>query len=129
MEEDRLNSTSIGDTTGESSSTLERAAKTTFYSWKYRHYFTVVEEGEKNIRVHCTLCVGHKTLSSANNTTLNLRKHLSTVHKTAKLVAKEVQQELTTKTTDGATLRPRKRQSTLPLSSDSSSSIVPPAKL
>jgi len=43
----------------------------TFYGWKYSHYFEVVEEGEKNLRVCCTLSVpsSQKTLSSARNTT------------------------------------------------------------
>ena len=27
----------------------------TFYQWKYSHYFTVVEEGVKNMRVRCML--------------------------------------------------------------------------
>jgi len=63
----------------------------TFYGWKYSHYFEVVEEGEKNLQVHCILCVpsSQKTLSSAHNTTSNFKKHLDTVHKATKLVAKE----------------------------------------
>ena len=36
---------------------VSRGVKTaTFYGWKYNHYFVVVEEGEKNLRVRCTLC-------------------------------------------------------------------------
>ena len=63
----------------------------TFYGWKYSLYFEVVEEGEKNLRVRCMLCVpsSQKTLSSARNTTFNFKKHLDTVHKATKLVAKE----------------------------------------
>lgn len=63
---------------------------TAFHGWKYKHYFVLVSEDAKNIRVRCSLCVGNKTLSSAKNTTSNLRKHLNSVHKNAVLVAKEV---------------------------------------
>ena len=70
---------------GESSSTTKAA---TFYQWKHRHYFSVVEESDKNMRVRCKLCMpSNKTLSSAWNTTSNLRKHLDTVHKTTPLVS------------------------------------------
>ena len=63
----------------------------TFHGWKYSHYFVIIEEGEKNLRVRCTLCPGNKTLSSARNTTSNFKKHLNTVHKHTVLVEKEVQ--------------------------------------
>ena len=47
-----------------------------FYQWKLRHYFTMVEEGDKNMRVQCKLCApSSKTLSSARNTTSNLKSH------------------------------------------------------
>ena len=70
---------------------ISRGVKTaTFYGWKYNHYFVVVEEGAKNLRVRCTLCApSQKTLSSARNTTSNLKKHLDTIHKATKLVEKE----------------------------------------
>lgn len=59
----------------------------TFYGWKYSHYFEVVEEGAKNIRVRCKLCApSQKTLSSAQNTTSNFKKHLDTMHKAMKLI-------------------------------------------
>ena len=59
----------------------------TFFQWKYSHYFTVVEEGVKNMRMCCTLCSpSSKPLSSARNTTSNFKKHLDTVHKTVALV-------------------------------------------
>ena len=54
----------------------------------------VVEEGEKNLRVRCTLCApSQKTLSSARNTTSNFKKHLDTVHKATNLVGKEPAKE------------------------------------
>lgn len=62
-----------------------------FHGWKYKHYFVIVSEDAKNLRVRCSLCVGNKTLSSAKNTTSNLKKHLNDVHKNAVLVAKEVE--------------------------------------
>ena len=84
------------ETSSSSTSTLAVGASggvkmATFYGWKYTHHFEVVEEGEKNLRVCCTLCVpsSQKTLSSARNTTSNFKKHLDTVHKATKLVAKE----------------------------------------
>ena len=62
----------------------------TFYGWKYSHYFQIVEEGDKNLWARCTLCGPcKKPLSSALNTTSNFKKHLETVHKSTKLVAKE----------------------------------------
>ena len=61
-----------------------------FYGWKYSHYFAVVEESDKTLRARCTLCpVNKKPLSTAHNTTSNLKKHLETVHKTTKLEAKD----------------------------------------
>ena len=66
----------------------------TFYGWKYNHYFVVVEEGERNLWVCCTLCApSQKTLSSACNTMYNFKKHLDTVHKGTKLVGKEPAKE------------------------------------
>ena len=57
------------------------SSSATFYGWKYKHYFAIVEVGEKNIRARCKLCVGNKTLSCARNTTSNFKKHLKNVHK------------------------------------------------
>ena len=75
----------------EGHSTITKGVKTaTFYGWKYRHYFVVVEEGESNLRARCTLCApSKKPLSSARNTTSNFKKHLDTVHKTTALVGIE----------------------------------------
>ena len=82
MEESSLSTTSALNASG--------GVKTlTFYGWKYNHYFVVVEEGEKNLRVRCTLCApSQKTLSSARNTTSNFKKHLDTVHKATNLVGR-----------------------------------------
>ena len=73
---------------GQSHSAVTKGVKTaTFYGWKYKHYFVVVEEGENNLRARCTLCPpSKKPLSSARNTTSNFKKHLDTVHKTTALV-------------------------------------------
>ena len=62
----------------------------TFHGWMYKHYFHVVSEDSKNLRVRCILCGGGKTLSSTRNTTSNFKKHLTAIHKNVKLVAKEV---------------------------------------
>ena len=55
------------------------SSSATFYGWKYKssvkYYFVIVEEGEKNIRA-CKLCAENRTLSYAQNTTSNLKKHL-----------------------------------------------------
>ena len=64
----------------------------TFHGWKYKHYFVLLSENDKNLKVYCTLCSGNETLLCARNTTSNFKKHLSTVHKNAVLVAKEVEQ-------------------------------------
>ena len=69
----------------------EKAVRQRETRWKYKHYFVVMNEDSKNFRARCTLCVGNKTLSSAKNTTLNLMKHLNSVHKNTELVAKEVE--------------------------------------
>jgi len=90
----------------------------TFYGWKYSHHFKVVEEGEKNVWVRCTLCVpsSQKTLLNAHNTTSNFKKHLDTVHKATKLLAKE-QAEKRSRDSTGADNdeppTPAKRQRTL----------------
>jgi len=63
---------------GDGSAGME-VKQATFHKWKFRHYFAVVE-------VWCKLCApSNKTLSSACNTTSNLMKHLSTVHKATSL--------------------------------------------
>jgi len=62
-----------------------------FDGWNYKHYFILLNEDTKNIRVHCTLCASNKTLSTAKNTTSNLKKHLKSMHKNSVLVAKEVE--------------------------------------
>jgi len=74
-----------------SSEVANTGTGTAFHGWKYKHYFVLVSKDAKNLRVHCTLCVGIKTLSSAKNTTSNLKKHLNGVHKNTVLVAKEVE--------------------------------------
>ena len=111
--------------------------KLPFFGWKYCHYFTVVEEGEKNIKVRCSLCVGNKTLSCARNTTSNFKKHLTTVHKHITLVAKEVYNREDSShggtgaiTNDNSDINnPQKRQRTLSLSPGSSNRDIPPTKL
>ena len=67
------------------------SSSSTFCGWKYKHYFVIVEEGAKNIRAHCELCAGNKTLSCVQNTTSNYKKHLEKVHKSVVLEAKEVE--------------------------------------
>uniref|UniRef100_A0A672HM29 BED-type domain-containing protein n=1 Tax=Salarias fasciatus TaxID=181472 RepID=A0A672HM29_SALFA len=62
--------------------------KASFLSWKYAHYFSFVEQKERNVYVRCNLCLGTKTLSAAANSNSNLLKHLGTQHATTKLVAK-----------------------------------------
>ena len=82
----------------------------------YKHYFHVVSEDSKNLRVRCILCGGGKTLSSARNTTSNFKKHLTAIHKNVKLVAKEVDKpetEKRRKRSDTDDSEP-KRQCTLP---------------
>ena len=64
----------------------------TFRGWKYKHYFVLLSENDKNLKVHCMLCSGNKILLCAKNTTSNFKKHMSAVHKNAVLIAKEVEQ-------------------------------------
>ena len=61
----------------------------------YKQYFHVVSNDSKNVRVRCVLC-GHivvveKHFHLKEHTTSNFMKHLSAVHKNAKLVAKEAE--------------------------------------
>ena len=75
---------------GESRTAELSSGSASFYGWKYSHYFAVVEESDKTLRARCTLCpVNKKPLSTAHNTTSNLKKHLETVHKATKLEAKD----------------------------------------
>ena len=91
-----------------------------FHGWKYKHYFVLLSENDKNLKVRCTLCSGNKTLSCARNTTSNFKKHLSAVHKNAVLVAKGVEQPAKRKrrswrdTDDHDSDSDQKRQCTLP---------------
>ena len=65
------------------STEFNTSGNATIYGWKYRYYFIVVEETDKTLRAKCILCPVHKKpLSTAHYTTLNLKKHLKTVHKT-----------------------------------------------
>ena len=51
------------------------AERTAFASRKYAHYFQIASVKDKNnIAVKCTLCVGEKLLSTAKNSTSNLKK-------------------------------------------------------
>ena len=77
-------------TTATGGATELTSGSATFYGWKYSHYFVVVEDSDKNLRARCTLCPpSKKPLSTAHNTTSNLKKHLETVHKTTTLVEKD----------------------------------------
>lgn len=43
--------------------------------WNYAHYFEIAsEQDDKNITVKCTVCVGERLLSTAENSTSNLKK-------------------------------------------------------
>ncbi|XP_041837775.1 uncharacterized protein LOC121637653 isoform X2 [Melanotaenia boesemani] len=66
------------------------ATDSTFSKWVYSHYFEYTREIEKNITVRCTLCAGGRPreLSTAKNSTSNLKKHLERVHSNHKLEAK-----------------------------------------
>jgi len=63
--------------------------RASFLSWKYRHYFSLVQIKDKNILVSCSLCAGARTLSTAKNSNYNLHKHLVKQHASTKLIAKE----------------------------------------
>ena len=91
MEEIDCSSSSSHGSSGEVAS-IGNTSTATFHGWKYKHYFVLLSENYKNLKVRCTLCSGNKTLSCARNTTSNFKKHLSAVHKNAVLVAKEVEQ-------------------------------------
>ena len=107
---------------GDDSASVEEGKKATFYQWRLRHYFTVVEEGDKNMRVRCRLCApSNKTLSSARNTTSNLRKHLNAVHKTTQLVPLTTENEVRKRKSvdDDDPQSQTKRQCTLSLMSSS----------
>ena len=58
--------------------------KLVFSEWKYRHYFVK----NKNLHVNCTLCPRAKFLSTSVVSNSNLMRHLSAVHASTKLVAK-----------------------------------------
>ena len=81
----------LRDSGSTASSAIVGPAIATFHGWVYKHYFEVVSEDSKNLRVHCKLCGGSKTFSSARNSTSNFKKHLNAVHKSVKLVAREVE--------------------------------------
>ena len=75
-------------TSGRSAVSKGGVKEATFYHWKYRHYFEVVDEGDKNLKARCNLCSpSSKPLSCARNTTSNFKKHLDSVHKTVNLLA------------------------------------------
>ena len=118
MEGTDCSSTSSHGSSGVASIGSTCTSTATFHGWKYKHYFILLSEDEKNLKVRCTLCSGNKTLSCARNTTSNFKKHLSAVHKNAVLVAKEVEQPEKRKrrrgTDDHNNDSDPKRQCTLP---------------
>lgn len=70
------------------------AQRSTFLSWKYSHYFEYVGERDKNnITVRCKLCPEDRTLSTARNSTSNLKKHLQAKHSSTELLARPVEEE------------------------------------
>ena len=117
MERTDCSSSSSYGSSGEVAS-IGDTSTATFHGWKYKHYFVLLSENDKNLKVRCTLCSGNKTLSCARNTTSNFKKHLSAVHKNAVLVAKEVEQPAKRKrrrdTDDHDSDSDPKRQCTLP---------------
>jgi len=73
-----------------SSSKTARVKAKSFCSWRYSHYFQIVEVSNKNLGARCILCVpGRKPLSGALNIALNFKKYLENVHKTINLIVKE----------------------------------------
>uniref|UniRef100_A0A8C2E9F5 BED-type domain-containing protein n=1 Tax=Cyprinus carpio TaxID=7962 RepID=A0A8C2E9F5_CYPCA len=62
--------------------------KASFDGWRFSNYFEYVQRKENNLTVKCTLCPGRKLLSTACNSTSNLKKHLQRQHGHIKLVAK-----------------------------------------
>ncbi|XP_074521106.1 uncharacterized protein LOC141786249 [Halichoeres trimaculatus] len=72
----------------------EMAQHSTFLSWKYSHYFEYVGKRNKNnITVRCKLCPEDKNLSTARNSTSNLKKHLQARHSATKLLARPAEEE------------------------------------
>uniref|UniRef100_A0A8C1MFN9 BED-type domain-containing protein n=1 Tax=Cyprinus carpio TaxID=7962 RepID=A0A8C1MFN9_CYPCA len=61
---------------------------TSFDGWRFSNYFEYDQRKENNLTVKCTLCPGRKLLSTACNSTSNLKKHLQRQHGHIKLVAK-----------------------------------------
>ena len=117
MEGTDYSSSSSHGSSGEVAS-IGNTSTATFHGWKYKHYFVLLSENDKNLKVRCTLCSGNKTLSCTRNTSSNFKKHLSAVHKNAALVAKEVEQPEKRKrrrdTDDHDNDSDPKRQCTLP---------------
>ena len=66
----------------------DSADRMSFLSWKYGHYFSLVESKDTNVVVSCKLCAGAKTLSTSKSSNSNLMKHLLKQH-ASKLVAKD----------------------------------------
>lgn len=72
----------------------EMAQRSTFLSWKFSHYFEYVCERDKNnITVRCKLCPDGRTLSTARNSTSNLKKHLQARHNNTHLQARPEEEQ------------------------------------
>ncbi|CAJ1087669.1 chromosome alignment-maintaining phosphoprotein 1-like isoform X2 [Xyrichtys novacula] len=70
------------------------AEQGTFVSWKYSHYFEFFgEKNQNNILVKCKLCLEDKILSTAKNSTSNLKKHLQARHSSVTLEARSTEGE------------------------------------
>ena len=66
MERTDCSSSSSHGSSGEVAS-IGDTSTVTFHGWKYKHYFVLLSENDKNLKVRCTLCSGNKILSCARN--------------------------------------------------------------
>lgn len=77
----------------------EPADNCTFSRWAYAHYFNFMKNKDmRNIIVNCTLCAKPKELSTPQNSTSNLTKHLQRCHRNMKLARKQAEEESGDKT-------------------------------
>lgn len=80
-------------------SATQSVGKVSFSNWKYAHYFEFIEVTGKNVHVKCKLCAGGKTLSTSAVSNSNLMKHLTSVHASTRLVAKNTDTPASTDST------------------------------
>ncbi|KAK7912416.1 hypothetical protein WMY93_012627 [Mugilogobius chulae] len=79
---------------------LGNEGRNAFIAWKFKNYFVLKQERERNITVQCKLCLPTTNLLAASrDSTSNLKKHLKRKHPSVLLQCPETSSDESTSST------------------------------